>query len=287
VRGPAPRPRPRGWAASPLGFFRRVLRGAYEDNVAFLASALAFDGLLWTLPFLLVALSVFGFLVGGADPAPEIRTLLARVLPETPHYGPFARVTDGLVTVVESRGQLSVWAAPFFLWFSLRLFGSVRTALNDVFDMDETRPWLVAKGTDLLLAVTAAVLLAANTLTTVIVLDATWLGRWVAGVSAYGFAVLLFFIVYTRAPSRRVNWDTALVAAIVVSLGFEIVKRLYGIYLARFATFDRVVSNANAIALLLFLLWIYLIAFLFVAGGEVAQTYDLMRRQREQRAVLG
>jgi uncharacterized BrkB/YihY/UPF0761 family membrane protein len=65
------------------------------------------------------------------------------------------------------------------------------------------------------------------------------------------------------------------------------VKRLYGIYLARFATFDRVVSNANAIALLLFLLWIYVIAFLFVAGGEVAQTYDLMRRQREQRAILG
>jgi YihY family inner membrane protein len=206
----------------------------------------------------------------------------------TPQDGPFARVTDALVSVVESRGQLSVWAAPFFLWFSLRLFGSVRTALNDVFDMDETRPWLVAKGTDVLLAITAAVLIAGNTLTTVVVvLDATWLGRWLAAVSAYGFAVLLFFIIYTTAPCRRVHWDTALVAAIVVSLGFEVVKRLYGVYLARFATFDRVVSNANAIALLLYLLWIYLIAFLFVAGGEVAQTYDLMRRQREQRAILG
>ena len=287
MRGPAPRPRPRGWATSPLGVLRRVLRGAYEDNVAFLASALAFDALLWTLPFLLVALSVFGFLVGGVDPAPEIQALLARFLPETPRDGPFARVTNGLVTVVESRGRLSVWGGPFFLWFSLRLFGSVRTALNDVFDMDETRPWLVAKGTDLLLAITAAVLIAANTLTTVVVLDATWLGRWVAAVSAYAFAVLLFFIIYTTAPSRRVHWDTALVAAVVVSLGFEIVKRLYGIYLGRFATFDRVVSNANAIALLLFLLWIYVIAFLFVAGAEVAQTYDLMRRQREQRAILG
>jgi uncharacterized BrkB/YihY/UPF0761 family membrane protein len=65
------------------------------------------------------------------------------------------------------------------------------------------------------------------------------------------------------------------------------VKRLYGIYLANFATFERVLSNANAIALLLFVLWVYLMAFIFVAGGEVAQTYDLMRRQRGQRAVLG
>jgi membrane protein len=153
--------------------------------------------------------------------------------------------------------------------------------------MDETRPWLLAKATDLLLALTAAILIAANTLTTVAVLDAPWWGRFGATLSGYGVAVLLFFIIYITAPSRRVNWDTALVAAIVVSLGFEVVKRLYGIYLANFATFDRVLSNANAIALLLFVLWVYLMAFIFVAGGEVAQTYDLMRRQRGQRAVLG
>lgn len=287
MRGAASHPPARGWASSAFGFVRRVFRGAYEDNVGFLASALAFDGLLWTLPFLLVALSVFGFLVGGGDPEPEIRSLMGRFLPVTPRNGPFARVTDALVGVVESRTQLSVWAAPFFLWFSLRLFGSVRNALNDVFDMDETRPWLATKATDLLLAITAAVLIAANTLTTVVVLDATLLGRFAATMSAYAFAVLLFFIIYTTAPSRRVSWDTALVAAIVVSLGFEIVKRLYGVYLARFATFDRVVSNANAIALLLFVLWVYLIAFIFVVGSEVAQTYDLTRRQREQRAILG
>jgi membrane protein len=153
--------------------------------------------------------------------------------------------------------------------------------------MDETRPWFGAKGIDLLLAVTAALLIAANALTSVFVPDTSWWGRLAATLSAYGFAVLLFFIVYLTAPSRRVGWDTALVASIVVSLGFEIVKRLYGVYLARFATFDRVLSNANAIALLLFVLWIYVIAFIFVVGAEVAQTYDLTRRQREQRAILG
>jgi membrane protein len=174
VEDAASRPQPRGWAITPLGFLRRVFRDGYEDNVAFLASALAFDGLLWALPFLLVALSVFGYLVGGVDPAPEIRALLDRFLPATPNDGPFARVTEALVTVVESRGQLSIWGIPFFLWFSLRLFGSVRTALNDVFDMDETRPWFGAKGIDLLLAVTAALLIAANALTSVFVPDTSW-----------------------------------------------------------------------------------------------------------------
>lgn len=289
MRGPAShRPPPRGWAFSPVGFVRRVLLGAYEDNIAFLASALAFDALLWLLPFLLVALAAFGYVVGGANPDPEIRALLHRFLPGTGGGAdPFARVTDALVDVVESRAQLSVWGVPFFVWLSLRLFGSVRAALNDVFDTDETRPWPLGVGIDLGLAVTAALLLTANTIITVGVLDATWLGRWLAVLSAYGVAVLLFFIVYIVAPSRRVAWDTALVAAVAASLAFEAVKRLYGLYLVQFTTFDRVLSNANVIAVLLFVLWVYVTAFIFLAGGEMAETYDLARRQREQRAILG
>ena len=58
------------------------------------------------------------------------------------------------------------------------------------------------------------------------------------------------------------------------------------VYLAEFATVDRLVSNANAIAGGLFLVWMYYTAVVFLIGGEVAQTYDLVRRQREQRAIL-
>lgn len=289
MRGSASHAPPlRGWAFSPLGFVRRVFQGAYEDNIPFLASALAFDALLWSLPFLLVALSVFGYAVGGANPGPEIRELLQRFLPNT-HTAdnPFTRVGDALAVVVESRAQLSLWGIPFFVWLSWRLFGSVRAALNDVFDTDETRAWPTAKGIDLGLAVLAALLIAANAVTTVLLLDESWLGRVLASLSAYGVAVLLFFIVYTVAPSRKVAWDTALVAAVVASLAFEVVKRLYGLYLVRFTSFDRVLSNANAIAVLLFVLWVYVTAYIFLVGGEVAETYDLARRQREQRAILG
>jgi membrane protein len=119
------------------------------------------------------------------------------------------------------------------------------------------------------------------------VLREPWAGRFVAGLLAYVAVTGLFYAVYVVAPSRPMRWDTALVAALFASLGFEIAKRLYGTYLVRFATFDRVVSNTNAIALLLFVFWIYATALVFLAGGEVAETYDLARRQREQRAVLG
>jgi membrane protein len=97
---------------------------------------------------------------------------------------------------------------------------------------------------------------------------------------------VLFFILYTVAPSRRVRWDTALVASVAAGLAFEVAKRLYALYLANFTTLDRFISNTNALAAILFVLWIYYTAYVFLVGGEVAETYDLARRQREQRALL-
>jgi membrane protein len=109
----------------------------------------------------------------------------------------------------------------------------------------------------------------------------------VAGLLAYLAVAVLFLIVYVVAPSRKMAWDTALVAALFASLGFEVAKRLYGFYLVEFVTLDRLISNTTAIALLLFVLWVYATALVFLAGGEVAETYDLARRQRAQRMVLG
>lgn len=281
--------RPRGWAFSPLGFLRRVFLGGYEDNIPFLASGLTFDALLWVLPLLAVVLSGFGYAVGGADEARALaRVITGWVLPDAGGGStPFAAVANGIEELADSRAVLTVWGVPFFVWFSWRLFGSVRAALNDVFDTEETRSWLTGKAVDLALGVSSAVLILTNTLITVVVLRAPWAGRFVAGLLAYVAVTVLFYVVYVLAPSRKMRWDTALVAALFASLGFEVAKRLYGVYLIQFATFDRVLSNTNALALLLFVLWVYATALLFLAGGVLAETYDLARRQREQRAVLG
>jgi membrane protein len=284
----APASRLRGWAFSPLGFVRRVFIGGYEDNIPFLASGLTFDALLWIPALLAVALSGFGYLIGGLDPRELARIIVVWVMPEPggPET-PFAAVGAFLESLVSTRSLLTAYGAPFFVWFSWRLFGSIRAALNEVFDTEETRSWLMGKAVDLTLGVLSAVLIIANTLITVFVLRAPWAGRFLAGLLAYVAVTTLFYVVYIVAPSRKMPWDTALVAALFASLGFEVTKRLYGVYLIEFATFDRLLSNTNALALLLFVLWIYATGLVFLAGGEVAETYDLARRQREQRAVLG
>src|SRR5207247_8998297 len=149
--------------------------------------------------------------------------------------------------VVAHRARLTLVGVPLFLWLSARLFCGLRAALNEVFDTDERRPWPLAKLLDLAMVLGTGTLLVANAYLTTL----SGLG---AELAAVAFGTLLFFVIFKFLPSRRIYWRTGLVASLFCAVGFEVAKRLYALYVTRFATFDRVASDANVVGFLLFLL---------------------------------
>ncbi|MBI4502514.1 MAG: YihY family inner membrane protein [Gemmatimonadetes bacterium] len=266
-----------------------MLLSIYENQVMFLASALAFDALLAALPFCVLVLAALGYVMHGLGMSlGDVHAVLDRFFPTQRGGGAdaFARIDRFARTVAENRNELSIYALPFFLWFSTRFYTAVRNSLNEIFDIEETRPFLVGLATDFLLVITTTALFVGNSLLSAETFLTEWVPRFSTNFSAFGFAAVLFFLVYSIAPARRIRWDTALVAALVAALGFELAKKLYVLYLEEFATIDQLVSNANLIALVLFLLWLYATACAFLIGGEVAETYDLAKKQRKQRAIL-
>jgi len=273
-----------GWHRTVPGVVRRTLEAAYEDNIPFLAGALAFDILLTAIPFVGLVLAVVGYLVEYqlAIHQLNVHELLQRFLPESSggEDGQFGFIERALSDLVARRGRITVLAAPLFLWFSTRMFGGLRAALNEVFDTEENRPWPVAKLTDLAMVFVAVTLFLANAFAST--------GRGVLShLASLVFSTLLFFMIFKFLPSRRIYWRTSVVASLFCAVAFEIAKRLYALYVARFVTFDQVASDANLLGFLLFILWIYYTAYVFLLGGEVAETYDLMRMRRLQRVRLG
>ena len=255
----------------------------------FLASALAFDALLAALPFCVLVLAALGYVLhslGGS--IGDVHAVLDRFFPAHRPGGPdaFARIDQFATSVAENRGELSIYGAPFFVWFSTRFYTSVRHALNDIFDIEEGRPFHVGLAVDFSLVLATTGLFVGNALVSADTFVTRWIPPLNASISAFGFAMVLFFLVYSLAPARRIRWDTALIAALVASVGFELAKKVYAVYLKEFATMDRLVSSSNLIALVLFLLWLYITACAFLIGGEVAETYDLAKKQRKQRAIL-
>ena len=104
---------------------------------------------------------------------------------------------------------------------------------------------------------------------------------------AFLFLISLFYLVYRYASDRRLPWKTALMASAFAALAFELAKRLYAWYLANVASLSGPSGDANVGAAVLFVLWIYYTALVFLLGGVVAETWELRQIQRQQRAILG
>ena len=299
---------------SAAGFLRRTLQAADENNLPFLASALTFDALLAAVPFILLVLIGLTHLAQAVSGGPAVDSghLFHRFFPSNPARGgdPFAYVEQLLAGITRNRGQLSLYAAPAFLWFSTRLFAGVRTSLNDIYDVS-SRPaprrnfilnWLAGKLRDMAMVVAIVVLFLANTLLTTglaflasrgsqqlpeFAFLVSTVGRFLGELLAFGFSVSLFYVTYSYASLRRLPWRTALLASTFTALLFEVAKRLYGLYLINFASLEGPLGDANVGAAVLFVLWVFYTAIVFLLGGVVAETWELRAMQQRQRATIG
>lgn len=265
------------------------------------------------MPFvllLLVALTYLAELQGNSSRV-DIHQLLQPFLPPHTIVGgndPFAVVEGLLAKITENRGTLTLYAIPSFIWFSTRLFGGIRTALNFLYDVSIRSVrrhfllnYLFAKIRDITMVVVVVVLFLLNTvistLLTVVNSQAdggsqartflyTTLGRALGEILTVVFSISLFFLIYRYASIRRLPWRAALVAAGFTALAFELAKRVFSIYLGRVVTNSQFTLDANLGAVILFILWIWYTAIVFLLGGVVAETWDLRSRQQQQQAIL-
>jgi YihY family inner membrane protein len=275
---------------------------------------LTFDALLASVPFILLLLVGLTHVAQAVTQGPEVDTvhLFHRFLPPhsaLPDRDPFGVIERLLTGITQNRGQLSLYAAPAFLWFSTRLFAGIRTSLNDIYDVSLRPPpprgiivaYLFDKLRDASMVVGTVILFLANTLLTtgLAVMQArgaeslpqfgffvSTVGRLLGEFLAFSFSVSLFYVTYSYASVRRLPWKTGLLAATFTALLFELAKRLYALYLANFATLD-VGGDANLGAIVLFILWVYYTAIVFLLGAVVAETWELRKMLERQRAILG
>jgi len=222
---------------------------------------------------------------------------------------PFVLLEELLRRISQNRSDIALVTLPVFLWFATRFFASVRTSLNHIFDVS-VRPRrrrgvlmtiLVAKSRDIIMVVAMLALFIFNTVLSGLVGVVRTLGQdafpqahfllsTVGGIVgqllAIMFSISLFFLLYRYAPQRSLGWRPVLIASTFTAVAFELAKRLYGLYLADFATVDRFSLGFNIGAGVLFVLWIYYTAVVFLLGATVAQTWTMREMQNRQRAVM-
>ncbi len=299
-------------ALAPISLIAQISATLERANLPLLASALTFDALLAIIPIAILIVALLGYLLSARLGASAPIDLFSRFLPAHVHGGtsdPFSLV-ENLVTKIQgwwrNRTNLTWFAIPLFIWFSSRLFAAVRICLSQIFQVRQ-RPvrghfvwsyiagYLIAKAQDVAIALIVLVLAIANTVTTAglalvaargVQVDPRWSFLLTTGgrVAGQGVALLLgialFVLLYRYASPKRLAWSGALIASSVATLGFELAKRLYGLYLQHVAHGGQYSVDVDLGASLLFIVWLWYMALVFLIGAAVADVWDRARAAR-------
>jgi membrane protein len=262
------------------------------------------------IPFLLLVLVGLTHVaqLSPRSSAQDLHQLFQRLVPPasgSDGAGPFAMVEKWLLGLTRARATISLFAIPLFIWFATRLFASVRTALTLVYDVPR-RPggqhfvtgYLLGKLRDAMMVLLTLALIVGNAVLTtgLKVLDARGrdlifaipsLGFFVSGLGhaitelvAFSFSASLFYVVYRHSSPRRVLRRAAFAGSVFTAVLFEIAKQVFGWYLHNLAVVNRFSADANFGAVILFVMWLYYTAVVFLVGAVVAETWDLRARQR-------
>jgi membrane protein len=294
----------RAWRQATLrDYLRRVWVNSGEDNIFFLAGGVAFSILLAAVPFVLLLVSGLGYFLNLSPAASlsKISVLVDRLLP--PESGRMGNVVTGLVNeAIRVRGKVGILSAVTFIWFSTRLFGSLRSVLAQVFDLDQDRGMVDGKVFDVKVTVVAALAVVAYTILNAFLAIATKNGAAMlasvgvqagamnrveyAGARALEFAYVaaMFFAMYKFLPARRIRYKTAAIAALFGGVLLEVAKIVFTAYLRRFNPGSLYTGTLAAIVIVI--LWVYYASIIFILGAEVGQAYELRRVRRLQRAAL-
>ncbi|MGQ0649819.1 MAG: YihY/virulence factor BrkB family protein [Gemmatimonadaceae bacterium] len=297
--------RVRGWIGRALlalgDYARRVWNSSGEDRIFFLAGGIAFNLLLAAAPFVLLLISGLTYVLRLSPDASvsEVIALVDRFLP--PHAevaeSPLHRLIGDLVS---ARGSLGLYGALVYLWVSTRLFGSLRTVLADIFDIETDRGILSGKWFDVRITVYSTMLLVVwialslylavarsrgLNLLMAVGLREDVMGRVeyaIGRLIAFVFVVMIFFFLYRYLPNRKIRWRQALVGALSSSVLLEAARNVWTAYTRSFDPGSVYSGTLYAVVSVVF--WVYYAALMFILGGEVAQAHELRRVRRLQRA---
>ncbi len=277
-------------------FLRRLWTKVQEDDVFFMAGAVAFNLLVAALPLVLLGVGLAGYFLTAqfGDPVEASAALVAALMPHGAGDVDVAALAQAVVSgVLEQRSGFTILGALLFTWLATRLVGTLRVALREIFDIGQDRGIVGGKLFDMMVVVVGALLLTLNLGVTITLEAAVSLGVGALGVGSFlaGLAQrllgqvvaflsiwFLFLGLYRYLPMRRIPWRTAMVAATFSAVLHEALKVGFSWYATQVADYTSTWGNLATVGILFF--WIYYEAVVFILGGEVAQVYTMRKAGR-------
>ncbi|MGH7254814.1 MAG: YihY/virulence factor BrkB family protein [Nitrospirales bacterium] len=248
-----------------------------------LAASMAFFGLLSFFPLAFLMLYALSLVLHSAQAQHELLVNFFHIF--IPHLG------DELVEEIKRVSQEQVVRTVIFLtfvWFGALVFYEVEYAVNVVFETPHKRhPVMATLLSVAILGLAALLFLVSYALTQVLTLLVAY-APLLPGVEPFALGlhhfllsyILPFLLVvfgvmclYRYLPHRRPTWRDAWIGALVFGCLWELTKHLFTTYVQTLSVYGRMYGSL--LVVILFLLWVYYSAVLFLLGAELVHRLQL------------
>jgi membrane protein len=265
----------------------------YNSNNLTYAASIAYYTLLSLFPFLLLVMSFVSRLAVGVEDASgqPLLHIIVQALPSR-----FEFLTGQVPELAGSALNLSVATIPILLWAAMGMFGAVTTAVNHAWGVEKDYSFLKHKLMAFVLMLSAGILVVTALLITSFaqIIEARWfsgvLQRFPELAALTGFAyrnaatfVFIFVIgfIYYFVPNTRVRLRDVWFGAVLAGLLWRLVFAGFAWYVRDLSRFN---VHGSIAAVVVFLLWVYLSAVIFLYGVEVTAAWARLRKAfRDQR----
>ncbi|WP_379971004.1 YihY/virulence factor BrkB family protein [Ectobacillus sp. sgz5001026] len=256
-------------------FFIGLYGRTKKDDVAGLASQLAYFFLLSLFPALVFLLTIVGYLPLESQ---DILLFLKQYIPSDA-----MKVIETNVTkiVQNQNGGLLSFGLLGTLWAASNGINSIMYAFNRAYDRKETRPFYITRAISIVLTIAMVFIimfalalpvfgkLIGSAIYEVLQLPGSFLEIWGTLRLVLSFFVLFFVFafLYKFAPNRKLHPKEVMPGAAFASVGWVVVSYLFAFYVERFGNYASTYGSLGGIIVLM--LWFYFTAWVILLGGEL------------------
>ena len=272
-----------------------------EHSCGQLAASISYYVLFSIFPLLIFLVAVAGVFLDEEAQANVVDQVMS-AFPLTEGDGR-NDVENARDTVSGPSGQaVGLIALAGMAWAASSMFSAIRRSLNIIFGgKASARPFVQAKLVDISLVLGVWLFLGTSIFVTAVLRvirarseDLAAAGDlseelgflWTLGLLAipFLFSFAAFIFLYTIIPAKNGTLRSAIPGAFFAAIAFEIVKNLFGFYVANFSNFDVVFGSLGAVAAFLF--WVFISAQIMLFGAEISRTFQTVERSAVKQGTL-
>jgi len=266
-----------GYRVQPL--VSKTLKEILDDNLLGLAAQTAYYFFFSLFPLLLFVAPLLSLVGNKQETFGLLAGQLQQVVPSE-GWSLIGGVIKDVVYAENAPGLMSIGAL-LAIWAGSNVFSALIDALNQAYDVKDTRPWWKQK----LVALAAVIVIGVVILlSTVLILGGDTAADFIADKFAWGatarsaakilpipiaFALLttIAALAYYFLPNLRQSKRQVFVGAVFTTIAWTIVTFAFRAYVANFANYNATYGAIGGVIVLL--TWMYFSMLVFLIGGEI------------------